>query len=146
MTPIPSAFIPFTEASGFWINVFRFPTAKAPGTINMIPTSKSRLISRTARKSLKVFFELETSISKIPVSPVSEAFFAIPIAPAVKKDCTNNANRKNAIIKNKDSPRFSEKPFHNMERISLLERVAGSIILPVLEVKNKMPIKPKKRT
>ncbi|WP_229396899.1 MULTISPECIES: hypothetical protein [Methanosarcina] len=64
----------------------------------------------------------------------------------MKKDCTSNANKKNTKIKNKDKPRFSEKPFHNIEKISLLERVAGSIILPVFEVKSKMPIKPKKRT
>ncbi|MPN46155.1 hypothetical protein SDC9_193738 [bioreactor metagenome] len=82
---MPSTPIPSTGICGFSIKLLRSPIVRAPGTINTIPARDMRASIRFVRNILKAFFEPEMNISEKTVSPVSEAFFAIPIAPDVKK-------------------------------------------------------------
>jgi len=77
-------------------------------------------------------------MSERVVSPVSDAFFAIVIAPAVKKDCMDISKRKNERIKSIDNIIFSINPFHNVEKISFWERAVRSTTFPVFEAKSQI--------
>jgi hypothetical protein len=119
---------------------------RTAGTINIIPPSSSRVINKVVKKNLKAFFEPEMDMSERMVSPVSDAFFAIAIAPAVKKDCIKISIRTNNRIKSIDNIIFSDNPFPNVERISFWERVAVSTTFPVFEAKSKILNNTKNRT
>lgn len=112
----------------------------------MIPPSSSRVINKVVKKNLKAFFEPEINMSERRVSPVSDAFFAIAIAPAVKKDCMNISIRKNKRIKSIDNIIFSVNPFHNVVKISFWERAAGLTTFPVFEAKSKILNNTKNKT
>ena len=77
-------------------------------------------------------------MSERRVSPVSDAFFAIAIAPAVKKDCMNISIRENEKIKSIENLIFSVDFSHNAERISFWEREAGLTTFPVFGAKSKV--------
>src|ERR1035437_9240399 len=111
---------------------------RTPGTRNMIPPSSSRVINKVVKKNLKAFFEPEVNMSERGASPVSDAFFAIAIAPAVKKDCMNIPIRKNKRIKSIENILFSVNLSNNVERISFWERETVLTTFPVFEARSKV--------